>query len=162
MTDKELRGLSRAELLQMLIDLSKQNDMLKNKVAELEDQLNDRTIKIEKAGSIAEASLALNGVFEAAEAAAAQYLENMEQCDARYQAKQREAEECAAEILTIARATASKLTTEAQQNAQRMTENAKAESEAYWTAAHKRIEDFYAGFKGLKDFLNVIPGTNDE
>ena len=162
MTDKELRGLSRAELLQMLIDLSKQNEMLKNKVAELQEQLNDRTIKIEKAGSIAEASLAINGIFEAAEAAAAQYLENMEQCEARYQAKQREAEECAAEILSIARTTASKLTAEAQQNAQQMTENAKAESEAYWKAAYKRIEDFYDGFKGLKEFLNVDPGADDE
>ena len=32
--------------------------------------LSDRTVKLENAGSIAEAALALNGVFEAAQAAA--------------------------------------------------------------------------------------------
>lgn len=36
-------------------------------------------MKIEKAGTLAEASLLVNGIFEACEAAAAQYLENIKQ-----------------------------------------------------------------------------------
>ena len=43
----------------------------------MEKKLNDRTIKIKKAGSLAEAALSLNGVYEAAEAAAKQYVYNI-------------------------------------------------------------------------------------
>lgn len=77
MTDKELHKLSRRELLEMLLTQSKEVDRLKDRVQELEEALESRRIEIEKAGSIAEASLKLNGVFEAAEQAAEQYLENI-------------------------------------------------------------------------------------
>ena len=43
----------------------------------MQAQLDDRRIMINEAGSIAEAALRLNGVFQAAETAAAQYLENI-------------------------------------------------------------------------------------
>ena len=50
---------------------------------ELEEEMAEwkksRRIELEKAGSIAEASLRLNGVFEAAQKAADQYLENLRQ-----------------------------------------------------------------------------------
>ena len=77
MTDKELKKLSRMELLEILIDLSNENIELKNSVQELSYQLDNRNIMIGEVGSIAEASLKLNGVFEAAEAAASQYIENI-------------------------------------------------------------------------------------
>ena len=157
MTDRELKGLSRAELLQMLIELSRENEQLEDEAAQLRAKLNERRLKIEKAGSIAEASLALNGVFEAAEAAAAQYLDNMAQCEARCQAKQRDAEKGAEEILSIARETAGKIVEEAQYNARKMTEDAKVQSELYWKNAYQRIEGFYDDFKGLKEFLSTDP-----
>ena len=72
MTNKELKKLSRAELLEMLIAQSKEVAALKEQLEKAEEQLNDRKIIIENAGSIAEASLQLNGVFEAAQNAAAQ------------------------------------------------------------------------------------------
>ena len=78
MTDKELRRLSRSELLEMLIAQTEENDRLKIRLEQAEAQLRDRRIAIDKAGSIAEAALALNGVFQAAEAAAQQYLENIQ------------------------------------------------------------------------------------
>ena len=77
MTDKEVRKLSRAELLEMLIDQSAELEACKKKLAAAEADLEDQKIAIDKAGSIAEASLLLNGVFEAAQAAAQQYLENV-------------------------------------------------------------------------------------
>ncbi|MBQ2690784.1 MAG: DNA repair protein [Clostridia bacterium] len=77
MTDKELRKLTRAELLEMLISQMKENERLQEQVEELAAQLEDRRIMLEEAGSIAEASLRLNGVFQAAEKAAQQYLENI-------------------------------------------------------------------------------------
>lgn len=77
MTDRELRRLSRSELLEMMISLTEENEKLKLRLEQVEAQLQDRRIMIDKAGSIAEAALRLNNVFEAAERAAQQYLENV-------------------------------------------------------------------------------------
>ena len=77
MTDKELRRLSRSELLEMLIAQTEENRQLKIRLERAEAQLQDRTIAVEKAGSLAEAALQLNHVFEAADKAAQQYLENV-------------------------------------------------------------------------------------
>lgn len=77
MTDKELKRLRRAELLEMLLTQVKENGELKARLGEMQAQLDDRRIMINEAGSIAEAALRLNGVFQAAETAAAQYLENI-------------------------------------------------------------------------------------
>ena len=78
MTDKELRRLSRSELLEMLIAQTEENSQLKIRLEQAEAQLRDRRIELDKAGSLAEAALSLNGVFQAAEAAAQQYLENIQ------------------------------------------------------------------------------------
>lgn len=77
MKEKELRKLSRAELLEMLIEQMKENEKLREKLDSLNEELQSRKIKISKAGSLAEAALRLNGVFEAADNAAAQYIENI-------------------------------------------------------------------------------------
>lgn len=78
MTDKELRRLSRRELLEMLIEQMEENEQLHRQVEVLQKELSNRRIMIEKAGSIAEAALALNRVFQAADEAARQYLENVQ------------------------------------------------------------------------------------
>lgn len=78
MTDKELRRLSRAELLEMLLAQTEENDRLKKRLEEAEKALEDRRVDIARAGSLAEASLQLNQVFAAADQAAKQYLENVE------------------------------------------------------------------------------------
>lgn len=77
MTDRELRRLTRSELLELLLVQSKEIDRLNAKLEQLQDQVSQREIKLAHAGNIAEAALQLNGVFEAAQAAADQYLENM-------------------------------------------------------------------------------------
>lgn len=77
MTEKELRRLRRIDLLEMMIALSKENEQLRAELARTKQQLAQQRITIEQSGSIAEAALRLNGVFEAAQAAADQYLENL-------------------------------------------------------------------------------------
>ena len=64
--------------MEMLLKLSTENQELREELAAAEAALNDKRIKIDRAGSIAEASLSLNGVFEAAQAACRQYIENIE------------------------------------------------------------------------------------
>lgn len=77
MNENELRKLKRVDLLELLISQSRENEELGHRLAEAEQKLADRQIKTDEAGSIAEAALRLNGVFEAAQAAADQYLENI-------------------------------------------------------------------------------------
>ena len=97
MTDKELKRLSRAELLEMLIEKSREIEALREQLDDALAQLNDRALRIENAGTMAEAVLLVNGVLDAAQQAGAQYQENMrlrqsqmeEEC-ARIEAESRE------------------------------------------------------------------------
>lgn len=79
MTDKELKRLSRTDLLNMMLKLSKENDDLRRRLAEAEEKVNCREIAITESGSLAEAALRLNGVFEAAQAACDQYTRNLKE-----------------------------------------------------------------------------------
>ena len=130
MTDKELRRLSRSELLEMLIAQTEENSQLKIRLEQAEAQLRDRRIEIDKAGSLAEAALSLNGVFQAAEAAAQQYLENIQRISSQQDAICRSLKEKAAQI---------------RQEAQAYSEKVHAEADAYWkqvvARAAKLLED---------------------
>lgn len=77
MTDKELKRLSRGELLEMLIQQSKELERLRKQLDAAQTALQNREIAITNAGSIAEAALQLNGVFTAAQDACQQYMENI-------------------------------------------------------------------------------------
>ena len=77
MTEKELRRLSRRELLEMLITRTIENERLTEELQQARKELSDRKLIQERTGSMAEAALQLNGVFEAADRAAREYLENI-------------------------------------------------------------------------------------
>ena len=69
MTDKELKRLRRGELLELLLEQSKENEFLKKQVKELSEdvedlrkKLTDKRLELDKAGTIAEAAFKLNGV----------------------------------------------------------------------------------------------------
>ena len=93
MTEKELKRLSRADLLEMLISQSEELREVKERLRTAEAALANRVIEIDNAGSIAEASLRLNGVFEAAQAACEQYTENIRLLSERSQLVCRRMEE---------------------------------------------------------------------
>lgn len=77
MTEKELKRLSRTELLELLIEETRRGDRLEQELREAKEKLESREIKKERAGTLAEAALSINSVLEAADAAARQYLENV-------------------------------------------------------------------------------------
>lgn len=77
MTDNELKRMSRADLLEILLAQSREIERLRDEVAELNDRLEEREILMSRSGSIAEASLRLNRVFEAAQKAANQYVDSV-------------------------------------------------------------------------------------
>lgn len=76
--DKSMKHLSRAELLEMLLAQMEENRRLKRRLHKANELLQNRQICIEQSGSLAEAALRLNGIFEAADRAAQQYLENVQ------------------------------------------------------------------------------------
>lgn len=92
MKDRELKHLRRAELLEMLIAQMEENEKLKASLEKAQKALSNRKILIDQAGSIAEAALQLNGVFDAAQAAAAQYLENIRRLSGEQEAVCRQME----------------------------------------------------------------------
>ena len=78
MTDRELRRLGRAELVDIIYELQSRNQQCEAEIEKLQKALDDKILKIASAGSIAEAALKLSGIFEAAQAAADQYLASLE------------------------------------------------------------------------------------
>ncbi len=79
LSGKVQRKLGRAELLELLVQVSQENDDLRKENERLRSRLNDRRIALGEAGSIAEAALRLNGIFEAAQKAADDYLRSVRQ-----------------------------------------------------------------------------------
>ncbi|MGV3353821.1 DNA repair protein [Streptococcus orisratti] len=69
--EKQLRRLRRMDLMELLLSQAQEIESLQERVVELEDKLKRREI------IVAEAALKLNKVFESAQAAADQYLENV-------------------------------------------------------------------------------------
>lgn len=74
MTEKELKKLNRYQLLELLLAQTQRADQLQMLLEQKEKQLTEYEIRISSLGSIAEASLELSGVFQAAQQAADLYL----------------------------------------------------------------------------------------
>lgn len=151
MTDNELRKLSRGELLKMLIAQAEENKSLRERLEKAEAQLADRQIKIEQAGSLAEASLALNGVFQAADDAARQYLENIE-------ALSRQQDEISRGIQEEAERKAMLLLKEAEGYKKRV----KEEADAYWMQIQMKVEELLRDHEALRDLLTPDGGNKAE
>lgn len=99
MTNKELKKLSRADLLELLLVQTREAERLKKKLVAAEKELEERQIRMSAVGNLAEAMVEVNGVMAAAQATAEQYLENIaameeearKKCDLMIQAAQKEA-----------------------------------------------------------------------
>ena len=103
MTDKELKRLSRSELLELLLIQTRETERLTKRLENAEKMLADRQLRLEKAGDIAHAALEINGVMEAAQEAAQQYLDNIirleEETKARCEKMLSDARQAAEQIL---------------------------------------------------------------
>ena len=74
MTDKEFKRLSRAQLIDIIYQFQLQVDKLTEQNRELEKKLEDKRIRLNSAGNIADAALEINNCFRDAQNAAEQYL----------------------------------------------------------------------------------------
>lgn len=74
MTDKEFRHLSRGDLIEIIYQLQKNELSLRQELERTRHELAAKKLKISEAGSIAEATVSLSGIFETAQKTADEYL----------------------------------------------------------------------------------------
>lgn len=79
MTEKELKKLNRYQLLEIIVMQKEEIEKLTAEVKRTNDLLKNQQIKLARAGNIAQASLMLSGVFEAAQEAADIYLDSVKE-----------------------------------------------------------------------------------
>ncbi len=136
MTKKELKRLSRTDLLELLLQERQENETLHAEIKCLKEQLADRIITIQNSGSIAEASLQLNGIFDMAQRAAEQYLENIRLLSGKQEeiCEQMEAK-------TAEKCSASEMDTK--KRCEATTRKADEESSTCWSKVSKDLDEFY-------------------
>ena len=158
MAGKELRHMNRGELIDVIYALKKQQEALAAENEELRQQLSKRELKLQKAGSIAEAAMSLNQVFEAAQQAADQYLQSV-------YANCGDAEEMAKGILADANAQAQNTLEQARRQSETLLSQARAEkaqteqecqalrqkteeeTKARWEAFERRVGDLFMSYQ---------------
>lgn len=184
--DKTLQKMKRAEILELLLEQSRNNDSLKLQleektavIGELKKQLTDRKIDIQNAGTIAEASFKLNGVFDAADKAAQQYLENLQELyrkeDELYSVKEAAVENrCSAllqathercefmkedtqkkceELMASTLQKCEEREKESEERCRALDLKAKTDVDNRWNELSKRLEEFYVAHAGIRELL---------
>lgn len=81
MKDKEFRKLRREDLIEIIYQYQRREQLLVKENEGLRRRAEDRSLKLQNAGSIAEAALALSGVFEAAQKAADLYISEVKKAN---------------------------------------------------------------------------------
>lgn len=79
MDEKKLKKISKKELLEIMLAQAKRIEELESELDKTKEKLDSKKIAIDESGSIAEAALKLNGIFEVAQVTAKQYLFNIEE-----------------------------------------------------------------------------------
>ena len=166
MAEYNLKKLSRADLLEMLVDQGEELEILKQKLADTEAKLYQKELIIDEAGSIADASLKLNGVFEAAQASCEQYIDNIKQLNERQQQVCEQLEQDsrvkAEALLAETTEKCETMENEMKTRCEEMVAKAKEESQAYWDEVSQRLEAFYNEHHGLRELLASVSGAKQE
>ena len=175
---KDLRRMKRKKLLEVLLDSSEENQQLRGTIDDIQLQnrqlrasLEDKQLKINRAGTLAEASVLLNGVVESTQAAAQQYLDNLEDLYHREQVvcqqKEEEAQRQVQDMLTKATLqceqmvndaaeTCAEMEKQSQTICNAMRQQARLEADRYWADVTNRLETFYDSHKGLREMLATL------
>ena len=74
MISKELKKLSRRELVDIIYQLKKNEQQMQEQIAAAEESLQEKRIRISVAGSIAEAAMDITNIFSSAQITADLYL----------------------------------------------------------------------------------------
>ena len=77
MVSKELKKLNRGELIEVIYQMKKNEQQMQDEIASLQEELQERRIRVSVAGSIAEAAVSVTNLFSAAQATADLYLQEI-------------------------------------------------------------------------------------
>lgn len=138
MTERELRRLSRSDLLELLLAQRRENEQLRCMLDQAEARLADRTIKINNAGSIAEASLQLNGIFTAAQDSCQSYIDNIKLLNERQSAICQQMED------------------ETKERCDRMVAEAELKSQQCWDNCSAKIRELMNAYSGLQQAMEIL------
>ncbi len=78
MINKDLKRLSRRELVDVIYQMKKNEEQLQEKIVSLEQALEEKRIRLSSVGSIAEAAVDITNVFSAAQTTADIYLREIQ------------------------------------------------------------------------------------
>ncbi len=168
MNVKELKSLSRGDLLELLLAQTERVEQMETELAETKKRAEARDIIIERSGTLAEAAMQINQVWQAADRAAAQYLSNVMRIYDEQLEKNAELEreyalrkdellgETTRRCEEMERATLEKcnrLEQEAKAYYDETVQKAKAESKAYWDQVYGKLEQYCSAQESLKALL---------
>ena len=154
MTDKELRRLGRPELIEIIYQLEKSQEESRQEIDRLQARLQDRTLRLSEAGSIAQAALQVNGVMEAAQAAADQYVQAAEADRQQARTELADAQTQADTILADAQARADAILSDAQAQARTVTDQAEQHARNHWDLFREKAEQLIRDHHELSALLN--------
>ena len=138
----EKRNLSKNEMIMIMNDQEREIEKLTAQVEELRAKLEHYELKTKNAGTLAEASAQINELFEAAQATADTYLENIRLNEQRTQ-----------EILEQVESKADAIIREAENLAQKRLDAAEAEVDEKWAVIESRLLVMYESHKGLQELV---------
>ena len=147
MTDREMKKLSRSQLLEMLLTQAQEVKQLRADLELAQIKLESRQIQMTESGNIAEAALKLSGVFESAQSAADQYLQNISALS------ERTLENC------------QKMEEQTRKKCDEMVSTAEKETAAFWDAIREKIRDPYldnASWQEILQILDTKPGDRSK
>lgn len=134
MTGLNLKKLSRSDLLELLLDQAKEIERLRDALNQANQELSERSIKLENAGSIAEAALQISGFFDAAQEACTLYQQSITQLYQRQEAKCAQMERETTEKC-------SKMEQETKEKCKKMLADTRNFAEIYWTHFTNKDDD---------------------
>ena len=170
MNVKELKSLSRGDLLELLLAQTERAEQMEIELADAKKRAEARDIIIERSGTLAEAAMQINQVWQAADRAAAQYLSNVMRMYDEQLVKNQELEreyarmeqvllgECTRKCEEMERQTLEKcrkLEQEAQTYYDETVQKAKAESQSYWDQVYGKLEQYCSAQESLKALLKT-------
>lgn len=155
MKQQDLKHLRRADLLEMLLEQSRENEDLRNQIDLLREQQNKQEIMLSKAGSIAEAALLINGVYEATQRACDQYTLSIEHLYAHQQ-------QICARMEQETKIRCEQMMQDTREECDRLLAKAKRQADAYWNDIFDKMRDHKDSYAVLRALFAKKPYLKDE
>ncbi len=144
----------------MLLEQSREADQLREQLRQTEEQLRRRQLDLQEAGSIAEASMRVNQVFEAAQKAADQYLDSVRTLSGRQALVCEESRRKSEQLLAETQAKCQALEAETQEKCSRMLREAEEKANRTWEEMRGKLQQFVDQQAFLQELLHMVSGES--